>query len=60
MVFTTGEQFCYYELDANLAPQKMSVPDKLVASARLIAENCEPSVCSVLFMGGAGAPCGLA
>ena len=54
MVSTTGEQFCYYELDANLAPQKKSVPDKLVASARLIAENCEPSVCSVLFMGGAG------
>jgi hypothetical protein len=30
------------------------VPEKLAASAQLIAENCEASVCSVLFMGGAG------
>ncbi|WP_299669106.1 6-hydroxynicotinate reductase [uncultured Ruegeria sp.] len=54
MVSTTGEQFSYYELDADLVPQQHSVPVKLAASAELIAENCEPSVCSVLFMGGAG------
>ncbi len=54
MVSTTGEQFSYYELDADLVPQLQDVPAKLVASAALIAENCEPSVCSVLFMGGAG------
>jgi hypothetical protein len=54
MVSTTGEQFGYYELDADLLPQKKDVPEKLAASAQLIAENCEPSVCSVLFMGGAG------
>lgn len=54
MVSTTGEQVAYYELDADLAPQKKEVPPVLSASADLIAENCEPSVCSVLFMGGAG------
>ncbi len=54
MVSTTGEQFSYYELDADLVPQQRDVPEKLAASAALIAENCEPSVCSVLFMGGAG------
>jgi len=54
MVSTTGEQFAYYELDADLVPQPVPIPEKLRASAELIAENCEPSVCSVLFMGGAG------
>lgn len=54
MVSTTGLQFAYYELDAELKPRKKAVPEHLAASARLIAENCEPSVCSVLFMGGAG------
>ncbi len=54
MVSTTGEQYSYYTLDADLVPQKTEVPAQLAASARLIAENCEPSVCSVLFMGGAG------
>ena len=54
MVSTTGEQYGYYELDADLVPQKKDVPGPLKASAELIAENCEPSVCSVLFMGGAG------
>lgn len=44
----------YFELDENLTPQPRSVPDTLQATADLIAENCEPSVCSVLFMGGAG------
>ena len=54
MVSTTGEQAAYYELDAELVPQQMDIPKPLAASADLIAENCEPSVCSVLFMGGAG------
>ena len=54
MVSTTGEQFAYYELDAALVPQKKAVPAPLSASAALIAENCEQSICSVLFMGGAG------
>ena len=54
MVSTTGEQYAYYELDASLTPQPKPIPEKLKASADLIAENCEPSVCSVMFMGGAG------
>lgn len=54
MVSTTGEQFAYFELDADLVPQPADIPEHLLNSAHLIAENCEPSVCSVLFMGGAG------
>ncbi|NNE87084.1 MAG: 6-hydroxynicotinate reductase, partial [Silicimonas sp.] len=54
MVSTTGEQYGYFELDENLVPQPKDIPAKLKASADLIAENCEPSICSVLFMGGAG------
>lgn len=60
MVSTTREQFQYFELDADLVPQIKPIPDMLKATADLIAENCEPSVCSVLFMGGAGAVCALA
>ena len=54
MVSTTGEQFAYFELDEDLVPKSQPIPARLKASADLIAENCEPSVCSVLFMGGAG------
>ncbi len=54
MVSTTGEEFAYYELDADLAPQPKPIPDALLPSVRLIDENCEPSRCTVLFMGGAG------
>lgn len=54
MVSTTGEQFGYYVLDADLVPQKHELPDALRPSVDLIAENCEPALCSVLFMGGAG------
>lgn len=54
MVSTTGEQFAYFELDTDLVPQAAAIPSALKRSADLIAENCEPSVCSVLFMGGAG------
>ncbi|MFT7058114.1 MAG: hypothetical protein ACJASV_000614 [Pseudorhodobacter sp.] len=54
MVSTTGEEFAYYELDADLVPQPKPLPDTLLPSVRLIDENCEPSLCTVLFMGGAG------
>jgi hypothetical protein len=54
MVSTTGEQWAYYELDAGLVPVPAEPSPTLRASAELIAENCEPSLCSVLFMGGAG------
>ena len=54
MVSTTGEQYAYFELDENLVPQPAPIPAALKASAERVAENCEPSVASVLFMGGAG------
>jgi hypothetical protein len=54
MVSTTGEQHAYYELDENLVPILMDMPERLLQSVERIAENCEPSLCSVLFMGGAG------
>jgi len=54
MVSTTGEQFAYFVLDSDLVPQPAEMPEALRASTQLVAENCEPSVCSVLFMGGAG------
>ena len=54
MVSTTGEQWGYYELDEALTPVLTDAPEVMRASAALIAENCEPSLCSVLFMGGAG------
>ena len=54
MVSTTGEQHAYYELDAELRPVKTALPDSLSESVERIRENCEPALCSVLFMGGAG------
>jgi hypothetical protein len=54
LVSTTGEQFAYYELDDDLKPQKKDMPERLMKSVRLIEENCEPALCTVLFMGGAG------
>jgi len=54
MVSTTGEQVAYFELDKELKPVAVDIPERLQASADRIAENCEPSICSVLFMGGAG------
>lgn len=54
MVSTTGEQWAYYELDENLKPVPADIPEHLLKSTERIAENCEPSICSVLFMGGAG------
>jgi len=54
MVSTTGEQWAYFELDQNLKPVKAALPEALAPSVERIAENCEPSLCSVMFMGGAG------
>lgn len=54
MVSTTGEQSAYYELDENLQPIPKVLPPDLKKSVELIDENCEPSLCTVLFVGGAG------
>ena len=54
MVSTTGEQFAYYVLDDALQPVEQDLPEALKKTVGLIDENCEPSLCTVLFMGGAG------
>jgi len=54
MVSTTGEQFGYYILNDDLVPIKHDLPAALRPSVERIEENCEPALCSVLFMGGAG------
>jgi len=54
MVSTTGEQFAYYELDDELKPVEKPFPDRLRKSVGLIEDNCEPAMCTVLFVGGAG------
>jgi hypothetical protein len=54
MVSTTGEQFAYFELDDALRPVEKPFPDRLRKSVDLIEDNCEPALCTVLFMGGAG------
>jgi hypothetical protein len=54
MVSTTGEQYAFYELDSELKPAQRPLPDSLQVSVERIRENCEPALCSVMFMGGAG------
>ncbi|MCX8521779.1 MAG: 6-hydroxynicotinate reductase [Rhodoferax sp.] len=54
MTSTTGEHAAWYVLDAQLQPVKQSMPLRLRNIVERIGENCEPSLCSVLFLGGAG------
>ncbi len=54
MVSTTGEHYGYFELDEALNPIEKPLPAALQASVERIAENCEPALCTVLFMAGAG------
>lgn len=54
MVSTTGEHFAYYELDEALRPVQKPFPERLARSVSVIEENCEPALCTVLFMAGAG------
>ena len=54
MVSTTGEHAAYYELDESLRPVEKTMPADLRFSVERIQENCEPALCTVLFMGGAG------
>jgi len=54
MVSTTGEDSAYFVLDDDLAPVAAEMPASLRAVVDRIAENCEPALCSVLFMAGAG------
>mgnify|MGYP001765146242 CR=1 FL=1 len=54
MVSTTGEQHAFYVLDETLRPVRRDLPENLRESVERIQENCEPALCTVLFMGGAG------
>ena len=54
MVSTTGEDQAYFILDADLKPVPAEMPPELAVSVDRIAENCEPALSTVLFMGGAG------
>ena len=54
MVSTTGEHAAYYELGEDLVPVEKDIPETLREPVDRIAENCEPALSTVLFIGGAG------
>ena len=54
MTSTTGEHASWYVLDEQLQPREEEVPSALRSIIDRIGENCEPSLCTVLFLGGAG------
>ncbi|MES2508671.1 MAG: 6-hydroxynicotinate reductase [Pseudomonadota bacterium] len=54
MTSTTGEHASWYVLDEALHPVEQDMPEEVRAIVARIGENCEPSLCTVLFLGGAG------
>jgi hypothetical protein len=54
MVSTTGEHAAWYVLDKDLKPVSAPMPEPIGKIVERIGENCEPALCSVLFMAGAG------
>ncbi len=54
MVSTTGEHAAWFVLDAALQPQPAPMPPAVQQIVDRVGENCEPSLCTVLFVGGAG------
>ena len=54
MTSTTGEHASWYVLDDALNPVERDMPDPVRKVVERIGENCEPSLCTVLFLGGAG------
>ena len=54
MTSTTGEDALYCVLDDDLKPVEADMPHPLQVVVDRIGENCEPSLSTVLFMGGAG------
>jgi len=54
MVSTTGEHAEWFVLDEALKPQRAPMPAAVSRIVNRIGENCEPSLCTVLFVGGAG------
>ncbi len=54
MVSTTGEHAAWFVLDDQLRPQPADMPAPIRTVVERIGENCEPALCTVLFMAGAG------
>ena len=54
MVSTTGEHAAWFVLDEQLSPRAAEMPPAIRWVVERIGENCEPALCSVLFMAGAG------
>jgi hypothetical protein len=54
MTSTTGEDALYCILDEKLRPVPADMPAAVKTVVDRIGENCEPSLCTVLFMAGAG------
>lgn len=54
MTSTTGEHAQWYVLDDALKPVEQPMPPEVKRIVDRIGENCEPSLCTVLFLGGAG------
>ncbi|MDO9358574.1 MAG: 6-hydroxynicotinate reductase [Polaromonas sp.] len=54
MTSTTGEHAGWYVLDGDLNPVEQEMPGEVRRIVERIGENCEPSLSTVLFLGGAG------
>jgi hypothetical protein len=54
MTSTTGEHAAWFVLDDQLVPREAQMPAAVEQVVQRIGENCEPSLTSVLFLGGAG------
>jgi len=54
MTTTTGDESIYCILDDDLKPIQTAIPKEVQKVVNRISENCEPSLCSVLFVAGAG------
>ncbi|MCZ8124590.1 MAG: 6-hydroxynicotinate reductase [Magnetospirillum sp.] len=54
MVSTTGEHSAWFVLDDELKPVPAEMPAPIRKVVERIGENCEPALCTVLFMAGAG------
>ena len=54
MTSTTGEHASWYVLDDSLTPIEKPIPVEVRVVVDRIGENCEPSLSTVLFLGGAG------
>jgi hypothetical protein len=54
MVSTTGEDYAYFVLDDHLRMVPAEIPAAVLKVVERIGENCEPALCTVLFLAGAG------